>query len=150
MCMQADCGTLVHTQDGVVSKIEGNPNSPTNQGKIDLRGLSAIMNLYNPYRVKTPLKRTNPNKGPDVDPRWVEITWAEALDTIASKIKKIRDEDPRKLVIWEGFGEAEVYLEMMLGPFKDAFGALNVISSHGPECPIHYAACLSHGQFPES
>ena len=108
------------------------------------------MNLYNPYRVKTPLKRTNPNKGPDVDPKWVEITWDEALDTIASKIKKIRDEDPRKLVIWEGFGEAEVYLEMMLGPFKEAFGAVNVVSSHGPECPIHYAACLAHGQFPES
>lgn len=150
MCMQGDCGTLVHLRDGVVSKIEGNPNSPTNQGKIDLRGLSAIMNLYNPYRVRTPLKRTNPDKGPDVDPKWVEITWDEALETIASKLKKIRNEDPRKLVIWEGFGGAELFLGMMLGPFKDAFGAVNVIGSHGPLCAIHYAALLSHGQFPEA
>lgn len=148
--MQGDCGTLVHLQDGVVSKIEGNPDCPTNEGKIDLRGLSAIMNLYNPYRVTTPLKRTNPNKGPDVDPKWVEITWDEALDTIASRLKKIRDEDPRKLVIWEGFGGAELFLGMILGPFKDAYKAVNVIGSHGPLCPIHYAACLSHGQFPES
>jgi len=33
------------------------------------------MGLYNPYRVKVPLMRTNPEKGPDIDPGWVEITW---------------------------------------------------------------------------
>ena len=36
-------------------------------------GKSTIMNLYNPYRVKAPMKRTNPEKGLNVDPGWVEI-----------------------------------------------------------------------------
>ena len=75
MCMQADDGTLVHIEDGVVTHIVGNPDSPTNLGKICIRSVSSIRGLYNPYRVKGPLKRTNLEKGPDVDPGWVEITW---------------------------------------------------------------------------
>jgi molybdopterin-containing oxidoreductase family molybdopterin binding subunit len=57
------------------------------------------MTLYNPSRVNVPLKRTNPQKGLDTDPEWVEITWEEALDTIAARLKKIRQEDPRKLLL---------------------------------------------------
>jgi anaerobic selenocysteine-containing dehydrogenase len=56
MCMQADCGTRVHVRDGVVVNIEGNPDSPTNRGTVCPKAISAIMGLYNPYRVKTPLK----------------------------------------------------------------------------------------------
>jgi len=62
------------------------------------------MGLYNPCRVKGPLKRTKPEKGPDIDPGWVEITWEEALSTVGEKFKKIREEDPRKLLVWEGWG----------------------------------------------
>jgi molybdopterin-containing oxidoreductase family molybdopterin binding subunit len=57
------------------------------------------MTLYNPHRVNVPLKRTNPEKGLEVDPGWVEITWDEALDTIAERLGKIREEDPRKLLL---------------------------------------------------
>ena len=71
-CMQADCSTRVHLKDGVVASIEGNPdNIPPGGGKICSKGIAAIMSLYNPYRVKAPLKRTNPQKGPDIDPGWV-------------------------------------------------------------------------------
>ena len=45
------------------------------------------MSLYNPYRVKTPLKRTNPQKGPDIDPGLVEISWEEAIDTVAKRLR---------------------------------------------------------------
>ena len=45
------------------------------------------MGLYNPYRVKTPLMRTNPEKGLDVD-KWKEITWDEALDITAKELRK--------------------------------------------------------------
>jgi len=161
MCMQGDCGLRVHMRDGVVVNIEGNPDSPTNQGRVCPRAISAIIGLYNPYRVKAPLKRTNPEKGPDVDPRWIEISWDEALETIATKLKKIRHEDPRKLVIWEGWGNVESLLmsvkEVEIATnytqpgviFAMAFGTRNVIGSHGPLCSIHYAANLVHGQHPE-
>ena len=45
-----------------------------------------LQQVYDPDRVKTPMKRTNPNKGRDEDPQFVPITWDEALDTIADKI----------------------------------------------------------------
>ncbi|MCJ7783821.1 MAG: molybdopterin-dependent oxidoreductase [Desulfobacterales bacterium] len=161
MCMQADDGTLVHVEDGVITNIVGNPDCPTNRGKICIRSISSIMGLYNPYRVKGPLKRTNPEKGPDIDPGWVEIPWEEAFNTVAEKLKKIREEDPRKLLVWEGWGCAE---SLFITPkevekatnykvpgqiFADAFGTPNVVGSHGPLCSIHYASNLVHGQNPE-
>ncbi|MBI2369532.1 MAG: molybdopterin-dependent oxidoreductase [Deltaproteobacteria bacterium] len=93
------CSLLVHRVNGTVVKIEGNPESATNRGRLCARGISGIMTLYNPNRVNVPLKRTNPRKGLDLDPGWVEITWEEALETVAARLKKIRQEDPRKLLL---------------------------------------------------
>jgi anaerobic selenocysteine-containing dehydrogenase len=93
------CALKVHRVNGTIVKIEGNPESATNHGRLCPRGVSGIMTLYNPDRVNVPLKRTNPEKGIDVDPGWVEISWAEALDTIAARLKKIRQDDPRKLLL---------------------------------------------------
>lgn len=95
----SQCAILAHRQDGVVTKIEGNPQCPSINGKICTRGLSGIMLLYDPNRVNVPLKRTNPKKGIGVDPRWVEVSWEEALDTIVDRLKKVREEDPRQLLV---------------------------------------------------
>ena len=63
------------------SGIEGDPSNPISKGKLCACGQSAIYNLYNPYRVLAPMKRTNPKKGLDQDPGWVEISWEEALSS---------------------------------------------------------------------
>ncbi|MDK2985992.1 MAG: hypothetical protein PWQ96_1635 [Clostridia bacterium] len=146
-CMQGDCATLVHVEDGVVVKIEGNPESPPNYGSLCPRGNSAIMNLYNPYRVKTPLVRTNPEKGLDVDPQWKEVSWDEALNIVAERLKKVREKDPRGLVVCEGWGQRDTMLRV---PFEQAFGTPNEIGSHGPLCTVHYATGLIHANFPVS
>ncbi|MCL1993822.1 MAG: molybdopterin-dependent oxidoreductase [Spirochaetes bacterium] len=146
-CMQGDCVTLVHMEDGVVTGVEGRKDIPPNYGNLCPRGNSAIMSLYNPYRVKTPLVRTNPEKGLDIDPRWKEVTWDEALDITARELKKVKDEDPRGLVICEGWGERDTILRV---PFIEAFGSPNEIGSHGPLCTVHYATGLIHGNFPVS
>ncbi len=146
-CMQGDCQTLVHMEDGVVVKVEGRDNVPPNYGGLCLRGNSAIMNLYNPYRVKVPMVRTNPIKDLDVDPRWKEVSWDEALDITAKELKKVRDEDPRGLVICEGWGQRDTILRV---PFRVAYGTPNEIGSHGPLCTVHYATGLIHGNFPVS
>ncbi len=93
------CALQVHRVNGTIVKIEGNPDSATNRGRLCPRGVSGIMTLYDPDRVNVPLKRTNPQKGLNVDPGWVEITWEEALDTVAARLAKIRREDPRKLLL---------------------------------------------------
>ncbi len=98
MCLHS-CGTIIHvTEDGVVNKIEGDPTNPSNQGKLCPKGNVAIMRHYDPNRFKTPLRRTNPEKGPGIDPKWEPISWDEALDTVARELKKSIDEDPRKLL----------------------------------------------------
>jgi anaerobic selenocysteine-containing dehydrogenase len=159
-CMQADCSTKIYLEGGVVVNIEGNPESPLNQGKVCPRAITAIMGLYNPYRVKTPLKRTNPEKGPEVDPGWVEITWEEAIDTVAKRLKKIRQDDPRKLAVWEGWGAPEDFLitckeidksvnyKYGFLIFSKAFGTPNEVFGRNL-CAIHYPCNLIHGQHPE-
>ena len=53
------CGIKVQVENGVVVNIEGNPDTSQNRGKMCAKGKAGFMNLYNPNRVKTPLKRTN-------------------------------------------------------------------------------------------
>jgi len=83
----------------VVVKLEGDPDNPANMGKMCAKGQAALMAMYDPSRLTTPMKRTNPEKGLGVDPGWVPISWEEALDTISQRLRKIREEDPRKLLI---------------------------------------------------
>ena len=106
MC-NAGCGILVHRVDGVAVDIKGDPDHPTSRGKLCAKGPCAIMSLYDPDRLKTPLKRTNPEKGLGVDPRWVPISWDEALDIAEKELARIRKEDPRKLTVSSFSGGAE-------------------------------------------
>src|SRR3990172_916397 len=62
-------------------------------------GVSGIMSHYDPNRLTKPMRRTNPKKGLNEDPRWKEISWDEALDEIATVLKRVRAEDPRKLLV---------------------------------------------------
>src|SRR3990170_4974254 len=93
------CSILAHRVDGVVVKVEGNPGSVVGKGRQCCKGVSGIMSHYDPNRLKVPLRRTNPKKGLDEDPGWKEISWQEALDEIAATLRRVRAEDPRKLVM---------------------------------------------------
>jgi thiosulfate reductase/polysulfide reductase chain A len=56
-------------------------------GTLCPKGNAGIVQLYDPDRVKKPLKRTNPDKAVGADPKWQEISWDQALDEIAAKMK---------------------------------------------------------------
>ena len=94
----------VRVVDGIAVKVNGIPEDPNSMGKTCGRGQAIIMGLYNPYRVKTPMKRTNPEKGLGVDPKWVEISWDEALNSVAERLKPILQDDPRQFMFGAGFG----------------------------------------------
>ncbi|MBI2935607.1 MAG: molybdopterin-dependent oxidoreductase [Chloroflexi bacterium] len=107
----AQCPIVVHRVNGTVVKVEGDRSGPFGNARLCARGHACLMDLYDPNRLTRPMKRTNPQKGLppqaeatageglDVDPGWQEISWDEALDTIAERLKKIREDDPRKLLI---------------------------------------------------
>jgi len=82
------CGLKATVKDGVLTFVEGLPEDPQGGGKMCAKGKAAAGYLYDPDRLKYPMKRTNPVKKIGVDPGWVRITWDEALDTATAKLKE--------------------------------------------------------------
>ena len=127
LCVYGQCATRAHVVNGVLTKIEGNPEALHNLGRLCPRGNAVIMDLYDPYRVKVPMKRTNPEKGLDVDPRFVEITWDEAMDIVTEKLRAIREEDPREFFMNGGLSAGGTGV---MG-FQAVFGATHNIHFFG-------------------
>ncbi len=143
-CASPRCGIQVDVKNGVAVRVQGNPDWP-NKGALCARGISTLATFYNPYRVKTPLKRTNPKKGLDEDPGWVEISWEEAMTTIADKLKAVRAKDPRRFMLVNGFSRSGSIQEGL--EFCEAFGSPNYIEVDGPTCSVHFGAALLMGNF---
>ncbi len=85
------CAVQVYVVDGRATKVRGNPNSKANHGEVCVRAHLSLQQVYDPDRVKQPMKRTNPQKGRDEDPQFVPISWEEAINTIADKIMELRN-----------------------------------------------------------
>lgn len=132
MCLHG-CGIKVKIEDGVAVKIEGDETNPDNLGKICPKGNSGLSRLYDPDRIKKPLKRTNPEKGLDVDPQWEEISWEEAYDIVEQNLGKIREDDPRKLL--PAIGD---FQRIEFWAWPTAFGSPNYFSSIGLYCGGSY------------
>ncbi|MGI5950870.1 MAG: molybdopterin-dependent oxidoreductase [Brooklawnia sp.] len=147
MCMRGDCALKYRLKNDVLMEVKGNYHSLTNQGALCPRGQSHIQHTYNEHRIKNPIKRTNPKKGLNEDPGWVDISWEEALQLVADKFTEAQEYDPRSLLINVGFGTMDFFTSMM--PFMPmAFGTPNLIQSNGPLCTVHYATSLTQGAFP--
>jgi anaerobic selenocysteine-containing dehydrogenase len=84
------CSKQVYVINGRAIKVRGNPNSKVNVGAGCPRSHLGLQQVYDPDRIKTPMKRTNPQKGRNEDPKFVAISWDEALNNIADKIMELR------------------------------------------------------------
>jgi formate dehydrogenase major subunit len=80
------CGMVVHTRDGKIINIEGDPDHPVNRGALCSKGASVYQLANNPARVTKPRYRAPGGK------EWQEVEWDWALDRIARKVKEARDE----------------------------------------------------------
>jgi anaerobic selenocysteine-containing dehydrogenase len=123
------CGIVATVENGSVVRIDGDPRNPHNQGKACAKGRAGFFTLDSPHRVTRPLKRTNPEKGPGVDPGWVAISWDEALDLVADKLRELHADDGRKL--WDVSFDLTCPVEM---PWALAFGTLVQPFSSGVFC----------------
>ncbi|MBI4655766.1 MAG: molybdopterin-dependent oxidoreductase [Elusimicrobia bacterium] len=139
------CGILARVVDGKVVKIEPNPHNPNNfsnnsedffknhlkeGGLICPKGNAGIATLYDPDRVKTPLKRTNPQKGIGVDPKFVPISWDEAYSEIVLRLKKLRNNGEAHKLVW--FSEDHSFTHIQ-GDFCKLYGTPNY-SNHANLC----------------
>lgn len=130
----ARCGIDVYTTNGRVHAIYGTKNNPIANGKLCPKGHLGTYILYDPDRFQGPMKRTNPEKGRDVDPGFVPISWDEALDTVAARLNHLRDKGESyrfALLYGRGWGASCAGL---LGNFAKLYGSPNVGIGHSSMC----------------
>ena len=80
------CGLLVHTVDGQIVNIEGNPASPLNYGNLCPKGAAVYQLHVNPNRLTKVLHRA-----PGAT-QWEEMELERAMDRVAELVKQARDE----------------------------------------------------------
>ena len=126
------CATRVRVADGRAVKITGNLLSQVSEGENCPRAHIGLQVLYDPGRINSPLKRTNPAKGRGIDPKWAPISWGQALSEVSDRLKSLRDKgQPHQLLLLHGLNT--ISAEDMLCRFADAYGTPNVISADALE-----------------
>jgi phenylacetyl-CoA:acceptor oxidoreductase len=83
----------VKVQDGVATDIAPNFAARAlhpGDGRPCVKAYGLIQKTYSPHRILTPMRRTNPRKGIGEDPGFKPISWDEALDEIAARMRAIR------------------------------------------------------------
>ena len=135
----------VVVRDGVAVGVEPNADVADTHpacGKVCVRAYGLVQKLYNPHRVRTPLRRTNPRKGRGEDPGWAPVGWDEALDLLARKLGGIRERGlvdeagyPRLAVTFGSGGIAPAYLGTFAA-FLAAWGPVDqgIGSGQGVKC----------------
>lgn len=144
------CAIRAHVVDGVVVKIEGDPDSVMgSQGGVCAKSSAALQLLYHPKRFNHPLKRTNPEKGRGVDPKWKRISWDEALDEITEKLKKIHQENPAKFVMMSGPGSFPQLQAFVMNLFCGTFGGDRGMHGMGLHCgnASHLVSGMNHASW---
>ena len=80
------CDTMIYAKDGVILDIEGDPNSPINEGTLCPKGAAIYQLHVNPNRLTQVLYRA-----PGAT-QWETLGLEEAMDMVAERVKTTRDE----------------------------------------------------------
>lgn len=94
---QCNCHLKCTVRDGRMVLVEPNDWPDKRNETICLKGISEIQHTYSVDRLQVPLKRVGERGAGE----FVEITWEEALDTIADKVKET----------WEKYGEGAIAIQ---------------------------------------
>jgi thiosulfate reductase/polysulfide reductase chain A len=92
------CGIFASVKNGRLWKIEGNPEANGNLGVVCPKGHAYLHDLYNPHRLKGPLKR--------VGDRFEPITWEQAYREIAQKINLILMDSGPQGIFWVNYPQS--------------------------------------------
>lgn len=121
------CQLVGKIRDGRLIKLEGNPKSIDNGVSICARGNAGVKLLYDPDRLKYPLK----NVGKRGAPKWQRISWEEALDTCGSKLKEVMDKYGAKGIAMFPHGSTATY---PMHFFEHTMGTPNVSEASFFQC----------------
>lgn len=107
---ESACGLLAHVakDDLSITKVEGNPAHPGSRGRNCAKGPATINQVNDPERIVYPLRQA----GPRGSGQWERVSWDEALDDIAGRIRRAIIEDRQDEVMYhvgrpgeDGFAE---------------------------------------------
>jgi phenylacetyl-CoA:acceptor oxidoreductase len=157
-CYQCVAGPdllTVKVEDGVATEVEPNfcaADVHPGGGKVCVKAYGLVQKTYNPHRVLTPMKRTNPNKGREEDPGFVPISWDEALGLVAAKLNQVRADGltdasgyPRVAVSFGGAGTPQSYMGTFPA-FLAAWGPVDMGFGSGQGVKCYHSEHL-YGEF---
>jgi thiosulfate reductase/polysulfide reductase chain A len=133
------CGGIAHVRDGKLWKFEGNPADPMSRGRLCPRGTAAVAAHYDPDRLKSPLIR----RGERGQEMWTPVSWSEALDHVANRMKKIAAEHgPESIALWKHGTGARFFEHVMR-----AYGCVNKAAPSFAQCrgPRDVGYVLTYG-----
>lgn len=114
----SNCGLEVITEGSKILKVRGDKENPRSQGYICRKGANIAYFQNNPERLKVPLKR--------VGDRLERISWEQALDEIAAKLKEIAAQYGPRSVAYLGGGGQGCHFEAAFGVrFLHGLGSKN-------------------------
>ncbi len=117
------CGMVARVVHGRLVKVEGNPMHPINQQTLCPKGQAAPELLYNPDRLRGPLRRVG-ERGAG---QWAPISWNEAWRLVVAQMSRLREEGhPERAVFL--YGEVRGQMRAFIERFMAAFGSPNAIS----------------------
>ena len=120
------CGMVAAVKDGKLLTLEGDFDHPVNMGSLCVKGMSMLPTHASPNRLQTPMYRA-----PGSD-KWEPLTWKEAAERIARKIKATRD---ATWISTEKVGDAEVPVNR-----TDAIAFLGGAQNTNEECYLFQKA----------
>lgn len=131
------CGIRVRKIDSRPVKIEGLAGYPVNDGGACLYGISGLQYVYDPSRIKKPLKK----KGDT----FREISWDDAISIVSGKLNDIRKSgSPEKLACLSGSDKGSV--SGLFQRFLITFGSPNFYTMPGYDANLDVTAAAIHGK----
>ena len=88
------CAMLVTVDDGVATKIQGDPQAPFTEGSICTKVSHYLERTYSPDRLKYPMRR----RGRKGEGKFERISWDQALDEIAARLRPLAAENPETIL----------------------------------------------------
>ncbi len=141
------CGLDVTHDGDQIERIDGSPEHPVNRGTICPKGLAAQQLVTHPKRLTRPLFRDRKKPGDS----WTELSWDDALDLLAEKLRAARSAGrPESVVYHRGHAPGWVTTYNYVTRFMTAFGSPNLVT-HAHLCfaPRAIAHLATYGGVPE-
>jgi anaerobic selenocysteine-containing dehydrogenase len=135
---ESACGLLAYVdrETLTVRKFEGNPEHPGSRGRNCAKGPATLNQVTDPFRIFYPLRRVG-NRGEN---QWKRVSWDEALDDIAARIRRALVEGrPNDVMYHVGRPGEDGYTERVLAAWGvDGHNSHTNICSSSGRAGYHY------------